>query len=243
MNKEYRDEFWYPKIHSNPYIWKGELQAEELRNIQLRVFMLAANGIPSTAFSTVKAFLDGNKELRQLVNWWQFDEETHEEMLSYVLTSHFGFSHRQLADIANKQLSELKSQKIKDIDKVEIRAVNKFQALRDGPAILVGALMLLERENTWTNQNSARAYREHYHLSNDALVFTNVHTYIDLFHSNLGKYVIGKYARNKEEQELVKILYQTQMLKQMEASKTFYSKLVDGKLPSVMDVTIDGNVG
>jgi hypothetical protein len=44
------------------------------------------------------------------------------------------------------------------IDKDSIRALSPFQIMRDGPAILAGSMMHLERENVARNQKNLQAY-------------------------------------------------------------------------------------
>jgi len=238
--RDNRDQPWFPKFFANPYVWNGEVSSEQLRQIELSHFSsLTVNG-PTSVFSSTKAYLDGNRELSELSNWWTLDEQTHEEMHHYQVTKHFGFSEEQLFAVADKKLMELKNEKVRQIDKNMMRTLNKFLALRDGPAILVGVMMLIERENPWTNQNSAKAYKKHYGFTDDELVLTNVHTYIDIFHSRLGQYVIGRYARTAEEQELVRAFYMSQKQKQMENSKVYLDSLFHGKK---LEVSLDGNIG
>jgi hypothetical protein len=243
VNRDNKGEPWFPKIHANPYIWSGELKPEQLREVEYRQYTNVTNSIPSTAFSTVRAYLDGNKELRQLANWWHFDEETHEEMKERVLVTHFGYSKESMQAEARKQLELLKSEETKRIGTDTLKAVNRFAALRDGPAILVGGIILQERENMWTSQKSRVALQKHYGYSNDALLFVNIHTYIDVFHVRLGEYIIGKYARTKEEQEMVKLMFKSQKTKQMQRSKDFYDKLFRGENRQITKEDIDGNIG
>ena len=243
VNRDYRGEPWFPKIHANPYIWRGELKPEQLREVEYRHYTNVTNSIPSTAFATVRAYLDGNKELRQLTNWWHFDEETHEEMKEHVLVHQFGYSKEKMQAEAQKQLALLKNEEVREMDAATLRAVNRFTAMRDGPAILVGAIILQERENMWTSQNSRKALEQHYGYTNDALLFVNIHTYIDVFHVRLGEYIIGKYARTNDDQELVRIMFQSQKMKQMERSRQFYEKLSSGEDRQVTKEDIDGNIG
>jgi hypothetical protein len=77
MNREHKRDPYYPRAHSCQYVWRGEVSKDQLRQIELRRFGSAENGGPTTYFSAVKAHLEGNRELRELCAWWQFDEETH----------------------------------------------------------------------------------------------------------------------------------------------------------------------
>ncbi len=243
INRQNKNEPSYPKVHSNPYIWKGELAPEQMRDVDIRLYLLVANGIGSTGFSTVQAFLEGNLEARQLINWWHFDEETHEDMKLYAISHRWGVPEDHLLMESEKLRIGLLKEQEQAIDINNIRTVTRFQATRYGPAILAGALMLFERENVWTSQRLRPALQRHYRYTNEDLVFVNVHTFIDIFHVKLGEYLVAKYAKTKEEQELVRAMYQNQKLRQAELSKAFFNKLFAGKTVKLTQDEVDGNVG
>jgi hypothetical protein len=243
LTKDHRDDMSYPKYYNCGYMWKGELSPEHYRKIELSHFTMMANARPCETQPVLNARLAGARHLADVEAWWVFDEEAHEDMKVYSMEKHFGITEDQMFEGVAEQLAQLtKSPKVKAMNKDTVKSLNRFVALRDGPAFLMGASMLAERENPWTNQNLARALIKHYDYNQDELVFYNVHTFIDIYHARLGMYILGKYAATKEEQELVKAFYQSQKLKQMEKSKTYYARFFKGENMNAWKDDINGNI-
>jgi hypothetical protein len=211
-------------------------------DIELYSFGPNDNAHNTTNYSVLKAWLGGERDLSDLASWWAFDEATHKEMKLHMLTNHLGFTREQLFSRGDQTRELLKNEKTVEIDKEALRTATRFLAMRDGPAMLCGAMALLERENVWTTQTNWRAYRDIYKFPNEAMVPINVHTYIDLFHVRIGEYIVGKYADTKEKQEMIKTLYQSQKMKQFEMSKQYYGKVLQGQSVSIGLHDADGNM-
>jgi hypothetical protein len=243
VNKDHKGDPWFPKAHACEYAWKGELSEEQLRYVSLQQYVVASGGGGTPSFAIPKAFLEEKKELMQLIGFWLFDEETHREMIRYSLKSRFKFTDSQITTAFSKQFAEIKSDEMAEINKGTIRTVNRFAAMRYGPAILAGSNLLLERENIWTNQRSAEVFPKLYGFTNDQMVPINVHTYIDLFHVRIGEYLVAKYVQTEEEAEMIRVLFQNQKLVQMERSKLWHAKLRTGEQIKTTKSDMDGNVG
>jgi hypothetical protein len=241
-NKDHEGDPWYPKYYNCGYIWKGEVTHDQYRQIELSHVPPLSNNRLGQSYSLVNAISQGFREISDLAAWWTFDEETHEIMFLYSIKKHFGFTEEQLARPINEMQWKLKSEERQKIDKNFVKTANKFVALRDGPALLVGANMLMEMENPWTNRKLAVALPKHYGLTNDEIPQVNVHTYIDIFHTNIGRYILGKYAGTKDDEELIKAFYQGQKQKQWKASEEYYEKLNRGDSMKDYVGTVDGNI-
>jgi hypothetical protein len=219
---------WYPTPTSCELVWKGEMNKEELAEVTLRRFCNVEAAEAGGSFGVANAYLLRDRDLRELAQWWVFDEQTHQEM-DKVMNLNLFPDEERLLKTAFEYTEKLSKVPVSPVTKENLKLMSRFQVQRDGPPLLIGCLMLAEIVNPWASQMAQPALKKYYGLSNETLAFVNVHTFIDYFHIRLGQYILAKYSVTKELKNLCREFFVNYFEVQNQRAKELYDELLTGK--------------
>ncbi len=216
---------WYPNPTNCELVAKGEMSLEDYQVCCMRRFCNVEAGETAGAIGLGNAYLQHERDLRELILWWRFDEQTHQEMDKIMNIKLLGIPEEKLLRTAINYTERMAKSPMSPVTKENIKTLNRFQVVRDGPPLLMGCIMLAEIENPWSSQRTRPALVKYYNFPNEALLFVNVHTFIDYYHIRLGQYILAKYATTNELRELCKAFFINTFKLQHERAAELFKEL------------------
>jgi pyrroloquinoline quinone (PQQ) biosynthesis protein C len=177
-----------------PMIERGELDLAQLKDWALNYF----HHVDTFAIEIVEYVFDNlaDREVRDIILRHAAEEIGHGELMADFLERGLGLDRNR--DVYGTKPKHRKMNSILTLETPELRKL-----LKVSPALAYATIPFFERHLPKQNNMLARGLRRHYGFASNALGWFDLHSYVDIYHERFGLYVIGKFARKKQEQELL----------------------------------------
>ncbi|MGI0091553.1 MAG: iron-containing redox enzyme family protein [Nitrososphaerales archaeon] len=189
-----RDNYQKTGYNADDPIYRGELGLDDLKRRYSNQIASSSQMFEFEGLAALRAHLMGAREVRDLIRRHYYEECGHNEMLVDFMVGAFGMDRvNEVYPLQNPlNWSTARRKKWEMIERlgtkghfVELAATN----------------MLWERSIPKHNRMQAYGLRKHYKIPNKFLMFFDIHSYIDIYHSRYGMYILSKYCTTKELQE------------------------------------------